>query len=35
LQCAEYNQTSGDFELRNLLKDVKWPFITKNLTIKL
>jgi hypothetical protein len=23
LQCAEYNQTSGDFELRNLLKDVK------------
>ena len=21
LQCAEYNQTTGEFELRNLLKD--------------
>jgi hypothetical protein len=23
MQCAEYNQTSGDFELRNLLKESK------------
>ena len=23
MQCAEYNQTSGDFVLRNLLKDVE------------
>jgi hypothetical protein len=23
LQCAEYNQTSGEFELRNLLKENK------------
>jgi hypothetical protein len=23
MQCAEYNQTSGDFELRNLLKENK------------